>query len=275
MADLLVVGAGVLGLMVARKWHALYPGASVTLKFRSYNKERAETLGGEGFNVISKEKGENVKAPLVIFCAPPTGNTDYDEDIKLCSQNHWDISEKEKSAFIFTSAGSVYSENSGGVVDEVSETVRNERSVKLLDGEKVVADAGGSNIRLGGLYTLERGPHNFWCSGETTEFSSKPNGLINLIHYDDAAELLVQCLQNPTKIAGETFLVSDSSPISRMDIVKAASSHPKYSACSGSVRFTGGDDVDGKKYNSDKIRNALGWSQKYNSFADFINISKC
>ena len=40
--------------------------------------------------------------------------------------------------------------------DEVSETVRNERSGKLLDGEKVVVDAGGCIIRLGGLYTLER-----------------------------------------------------------------------------------------------------------------------
>jgi len=272
MTDLLIVGAGVLGMMVARKWLALYPGAKVTLKYRSYNKERAETLGGEGFSVISKEKGEDVKAPLVIFCAPPTGNTDYDEDIKLCSQNHWETSEKEKSAFIFTSAGSVYAENKGDVVDEVSETVRNERSGKLLDGEKVVVDAGGCIIRLGGLYTLERGPHNFWCSGETTEFSSKPNGLINLIHYDDAAELLVKCLQNPSKISGETFLVSDGSPISRADIVAAASSHPMYSSCSGNVRFTGGDDVDGKKYNSDKIRNALGWCQNYKSFADFMKI---
>ena len=119
MTDLLIVGAGVLGMMVARKWLALYPGAKVTLKYRSYNKERADTLGGEGFNVICKEKGEDFKAPLVIFCAPPTGNTDYDEDIKLCSQNHWETSEKEKSAFIFTSAGSVYAENKGDVVDEV------------------------------------------------------------------------------------------------------------------------------------------------------------
>ena len=83
---------------------------------------------------------------------------------------------------------------------------------------------------------FSRGPHNFWCSGETTEFSSKPNGLINLIHYDDAAELLVKCLQNPSKISGETFLVSDGSPISRAEIVAAASSHPMYSSCSGNVR---------------------------------------
>ena len=88
MADLLIVGAGVLGMMVARSWRALYPGSKITLKYRSCNKERSDTLEGEGFNVISKEKGESIKAPLVIFCAPPTGNNDYDEDIKLLSLIH-------------------------------------------------------------------------------------------------------------------------------------------------------------------------------------------
>ena len=32
--DLVVVGAGVLGQLVARRWRSLQPGAAVTLKFR-------------------------------------------------------------------------------------------------------------------------------------------------------------------------------------------------------------------------------------------------
>ena len=34
-------------------------------------------------------------------------------------------------------------------------------------------------IRLGGLYRLESGAHNFWAKGGT--FPSKPAGLINLV----------------------------------------------------------------------------------------------
>ena len=34
-----------------------------------------------------------------------------------------------------------------------------------------------------------RGAHNFWLSGKVLESPSSPNGLINLIHYDDAAQV--------------------------------------------------------------------------------------
>ena len=160
MSDLIVVGAGTLGKLVARSWKAKNPSAKITLKFRSVDKERNALLELEGFNIISKEKGEEEKAPLVVFCAPPTGNENYADDIKQSLENHWDTGEKWKetgtAVFVFTSAGSVYAENSGGVVDEASETARTERSGKLLDGEKYVTESGGCVVRLGGLYSAER-----------------------------------------------------------------------------------------------------------------------
>ena len=54
-------------------------------------------------------------------------------------------------------------------------------------------------------------------------------------------------------------------PVSRADIVTAAAT--KYP---GSVKFTGSEQVDGKKYNSNKIRSALGWAPRYKSFAEFM-----
>jgi hypothetical protein len=36
------------------------------------------------------------------------------------------------------------------------------------------------------------------------------------------------------------------------------------------VVFTGGPGVDGKRYNSTKIRQLLGWSPTYDSFTAFI-----
>ena len=67
-------------------------------------------------------------------------------------KDHWEKS----GVFVFTSAGSVYAENEGGEVDESSEVTRTERSGKLLDGEDPVLRAGGSVLRLGGLYTETR-----------------------------------------------------------------------------------------------------------------------
>ena len=39
------------------------------------------------------------------------------------------------------------------------------------------------------LFFRNRGAHNFWLSGKVLESPSSPNGLINLIHYDDAAQV--------------------------------------------------------------------------------------
>ena len=173
MSDLLVIGAGVLGMLVARRWQTLHPSANVTLKFRSVNTTRNSEMEKEGFKIITKEGGEKLVNPLVVFCAPPTGNDDYAEvckhdsnlsilrllllqtlskDIRSSVKDHWEKS----GVFVFTSAGSVYAENEGGEVDESSEVTRTERSGKLLDGEEAVIQAGGSVIRLGGLYTETR-----------------------------------------------------------------------------------------------------------------------
>ena len=56
-------------------------------------------------------------------------------------------------------------------------------------------NAGGIVLRYGGLYTLVRGAHNFWLSGKIQESSSAPNGLINFIHYDDAAEVVMSAFK--------------------------------------------------------------------------------
>ena len=197
-------------------------------------------------------------------------------------KDHWEKS----GVFVFTSAGSVYAENEGGEVDESSEVTRTERSGKLLDGEEAVIRAGGSVIRLGGLYTETRsvghqisrysiknifcsGAHNYWCGGGAKEFPSKPDGLINLVHYEDAAEAVIACLEAPGSVRGEVFLVADGAPVSRQNIAAAAALHPRYRESEG-VRFTGGQGVDGKKYNCQKIRTRLGWKPKHESYAGFM-----
>ena len=142
MSDLLVVGAGVLGMLVARTWSQSHPKARVTLKFRTEKAERRAELEREGFSVISEEGGETCCAPLVVFCAPPTGNTHYAEDIKSTLESHW-TDNCPDSLMVFTSSGSVFRENTGGQVDELSATVETERATALLDGEEAVVRGDG------------------------------------------------------------------------------------------------------------------------------------
>ena len=51
--------------------------------------------------------------------------------------------------------------------------------------EKPVLDNGGCVMRFGGLYTSYRGAHNYWIGKDSVP--SSPDGLINLLHYEDAA----------------------------------------------------------------------------------------
>ena len=60
------------------------------------------------------------------------------------------------------------------------------------------------------------------------ESASAPNGLINLLHYDDAAEAAFSAF-NTASIGREVFLVSDGQPLSRVEICKAALQHKLYS----------------------------------------------
>lgn len=89
------------------------------------------------------------------------------------------------------------------------------------------------------------------------------------MHYEDAAEAVIACLAAPGCVRGEVFLVADGAPVSRQNIAAAAALHPRYRESEG-VRFTGGQGVDGKKYNCQKIRTKLGWKPKHESYAGFM-----
>lgn len=71
--DLIVIGAGELGCRVAHRWKKLNQDAKVFLKTNSEKTERDAIWQAAGFETFSNEKERSVKAPYVVFCAPPTG----------------------------------------------------------------------------------------------------------------------------------------------------------------------------------------------------------
>ena len=106
MVDLAIVGPGVLGSLVAEQYKDSSASSTIALVFRSEDAERRTRLGAisnwttqdfakvgnfvifarlenEGYIVTtSAEAGKSgLKAKNVVFCAPPTGNNQYAEDV--------------------------------------------------------------------------------------------------------------------------------------------------------------------------------------------------
>jgi len=261
MSDLLVIGPGRLGMLVAQNWQKSAENCKIFLKFRSANDERKERLTKEGFTVLSEEE-ETPEVDFIVFCAPPTGNETYAQDVELGFKHL-----KSGGLYVFTSSGGVFAENSGQIVNEESALNRTERNGKIIDAEKIVLEKGGCVLRLGGLYSLDIGAHSFYARGG--EIDSKPDGLINFVHYEDAASAVVLCLSSPSKVGGELMVLADGVPISRQQIWEAVKSSNFYSG-GPDVKFVGGPGTDGKIYDCAKVRGLINWTPKYTSLQKFL-----
>lgn len=147
----------------------------------------------------------------------------------------------------------------------------NLRSARLISAEKVVLSKGGACLRLAGLYTLGRGAHSFWmASGK--DVSGREDGIINLLHYDDAAGAVkAALLAGSSVVNGNVFLISDGHPLSRRGICESALKAKKYQSMK-MPKFLGTDmEPIGKIYDGSASNLALKWDPTYVSFDRFMS----
>eukprot|EP00966_Prymnesium_polylepis_P046014 1065282-Prymnesium_polylepis.1 len=247
--------------MAAAHWRTA-TAAPVIGVTRSRNPEREEAFLAEGITPKLREELEPEMGTApgsgqyahVLFCASPGGNDDYVHEVE-CATRLWDA-EAPGGRFVFTSSAGVYAEQDGNVVTESSPTASTPRAAKLLAAEERVIAAGGTVIRLAGLYLLFRGAHNAWLSMEEVK-SGGADGLINQVrpgrlwtpykpsatlgshghpdlsarpadevHYDDAAAAAVAALLRAPR--GETLHVADDEPLSRHAICVQACRAPQF-----------------------------------------------
>lgn len=271
---LVIVGAGVLGRLAAVEWKEIHGDACEVIGVtRSPNTEREAEMRAEGITpmVRSDIEAAGTKYPYVVFCAPPGGNDDYPGTV-ASSMGLWDTS-APGGRFVFTSSAGVYAEDAGGVVIESSPVGDSPRSAKLLDAEKACRDGGGAVVRLAGLYLIDRGAHNYWMSQD--EVAQRPDGLINQIHYRDAANAAVAAVLRGK--AGEVYLAADDKPLTREQICAEAIHAPRFKG-EAPPAFTGptGGGVDyggkgtGKVLDCSATRKALDWQPIYPTFGAFI-----
>ncbi|XP_073309090.1 uncharacterized protein [Primulina huaijiensis] len=258
--DLLIVGPGVLGRIVAEQWRKEHPQCQICGQTRTNNHH--EELIKLGISPSLKGVEVKHKFPYVIFCAPPSQSIDYPGEVREATLS-WD----GEGSFIFTSSSAPYDCSDNGSCDEDSPIVPIGRSPKtdiLLEAENAVLEARGCVVRLAGLYKADRGAHSFWLKKGTSDI--RPDHILNLIHYEDAASLTVATLRK--KLRGRIFLGCDNHPLSRQQVMELVNESGKFSE--KFEGFTGRTGPLGKKLNNSKTRAELGWEPKYPSFAQFL-----
>ncbi|XP_064956755.1 uncharacterized protein LOC135585525 isoform X1 [Musa acuminata AAA Group] len=260
--DLLIVGPGVLGRMVAEKWRKEHPDCQIF--GHTITTDHHDELIKIG--VIPSLRGSELtdKFPYVVFCAPPSRTSDYPSDVRLAASN-W----SGEGSFLFTSSSAVYDCSDNDFCNEDSPLVpigRSPRIDVLLSAEKEVLDVGGCVLRLAGLYKEDRGAHTYWLARGTVD--ALPDHVVNLIHYEDAASLTIAIIKK--KLRGRTFNGCDNHPLSRQEIMDSVNRSGKYSK--KFLGFTGTDGPLGKRMTNSKTRAEIGWEPTFVSFPQFLGL---
>lgn len=262
--DLLIVGPGVLGRLVAEGWIKENPSCRVAGQTRS--KDHHEELQQLGIKPCLKGSQAQEQFPFVIYCAPPSGSGEYPDDVRAATLQ-WN----GEGAFLFTSSSAVYACNDNGLCLEESPTVpigSSFRTDVLLKAENEVLKIGGSVVRLSGLYNLDRGAHLYCLEKGTVD--ARPDHILNLIHYEDAASLCIAILKG--KFRRRVFMGCDNHPLSRKDLMDYVNKSGKFNKMFHG--FTGVDGPLGKQMDNTKTCKEIGWEPKYPSFAQFLGITE-
>ncbi|RWR94119.1 hypothetical protein CKAN_02339900 [Cinnamomum micranthum f. kanehirae] len=109
--DLLIVGPGVLGCMVAEKWQEEHPGCQIF--GQTMTTDHHVELMKMGIKPSLRGSQALHQFPYVIFCAPPSRSKDYPGDVRLAASN-WN----GKGSLLFTSSSASYDCNDNGSCDE-------------------------------------------------------------------------------------------------------------------------------------------------------------
>ncbi|KAK4737768.1 hypothetical protein R3W88_001465 [Solanum pinnatisectum] len=109
--DLLIVGPGVLGRLVAERWREEYPGCQIF--GQTMTTDHHDELIKMGISPSSRETKFTSKFPYVIYCAPPSRTEDYPGDVRDAALK-W----SGEGSFLFTSSSAPYDCSDNGSVDE-------------------------------------------------------------------------------------------------------------------------------------------------------------
>jgi nucleoside-diphosphate-sugar epimerase len=169
---------------------------------------------------------------------------------------------------IYISSTSVYGQSQGEWIDEscpcepTSEAGHICRDAEQVARERFRGADGVSVLRLSGIYGPGRLAARIDGLRRQQPIAAHPDGWINLIHVDDARQIVQVCAQIAAPV--ETLLVSDDRPLQRRDYysqLTAALGLPE-------PQFPGDIDADlGKRCSNCRLREELGVTLTFPTFA--------
>ena len=273
----LIIGCGYLGKRVARHW--LENGDDVYALTRS--QETAEQFHQQGIHPIIGDvmQRETLSFPadfttcLYAIGLDRSAGFSQREVYVGGLSNVLKAETFQPTRLIYISSTSVYGQTDGGLINEESPTepVR-DNGVVCLDAETLVRDQiklPWNILRLSGIY----GPGRLLARKEKLAarepMRGNPDGYLNLIHVDDAAQAVLKCEANVDAV-NELFLISDNRPVLRREYYSLLAEHfgtpePLF------------DDADAdnlaKQCDNRKARKMLGFAPKYGSIEEGVPAS--
>ena len=220
----LIVGCGYLGERVAGRW--VEGGGEVVALTRS--KERAVELQAAGIepvvgDVLIPETLINLPDCDVLLYAvgfDRTAGVDKRTVYVDGLRNVLDAIGDRVDRFLYVSSTSVYGQSAGEWVDEESPTEPVTEGGRIcLEAEALVTEYGSRAgrftviLRLAGIYGLGRLLTRVEALRSGKALAGSPEAWLNLIHVDDAAAVMVRCVEHPTPEG--LYLVADDEPATR------------------------------------------------------------
>lgn len=290
--DLWIVGAGTLGTLIADIWQETFPGVSIVTETKTETRHGHYAASGKEPRLRDNRSDEDTgSAKHVIIALPPSssggagGTHGYAEEISKAALL-W-AGPNAGGTLTFTSSIGVYGDSLGNRVDEKFRLdTRSLKSSKLINAEEAVLRRGGSVIRLSGLYTETRGPHTYWLrkGAEGEMIDAAADGIINMLHYEDAAMATVSAALTQPKYTGgrfdsnnhmllegdgEVYVAVDDEPITREEICRSALASGLFPAAKMPT-FSSDVGPVGKIVDSSATRDMIEWSPMRPSFRVFM-----
>ncbi len=274
--SLLIAGVGYLGSALADRLLVAAPGILVTGLARSapdrtglgptpYPVESADLGDRDSIRAL----GEKLSPGSIVHCASSgRGGPEAYRSVFVEGARHL-IETFPAAPLFFTSSTSVYGQTDGSVVTEDSPAEPDRETGRLLlAAEDLVLAAGGTVLRLAGIYGPGRSVHlRKYLDGTATIEAGPISRWLNQIHRDDAVGALIHLLSlPPATVRGQVFNVTDDTPISQRACYEALADH-----FGGSPPPEAPPDPDRKRgwthktVSNAKLR-ATGWAPRHPSF---------
>lgn len=261
--SLLVSGCGDLGLKFLKK---VTQKTGVAQKLGLENGIVAETKTSKKHPLFAQMRlqaklagHEAIQCDHLLIAFPPSESYASDVERALAQWNG-------KGVCVLLSSTGVYSEDSASLINEDA-SLKSE-SV-LVEAEKAALDKGAQVLRLGGLYDRHNGPHLYWQKQGLLK--TNPEGWINLLHRDDAAEALVKVFlsEHSKRTPARAWNVSDGQPMTRGKIVENWNQTLAESVRIDVPPVRIVDSGLGKKVDPSDFMKHFSWSPRFKDFSHF------